>query len=227
MTSEPGLVYNIRKVEARVRAACEACGRSVDSVEVLPISKRQPSALIREASELGYSRFGENYVQEGSAKAQEFPHLDFVLTGPLQRNKARLALQSFREILSLDRPELATRLRAFAEELDLIRKVWIQVDLWGETTKQGGCAQGDLQALLDALGNDPRLPLQGFMAIPPPDRPEAFATVAQLRQEWQERLGLPLRISMGMSADLEAAIAAGSDQVRIGTAFFGSRPMGS
>lgn len=214
---------HIREVEARVRAACEACGRTTESVEILPISKRQPLAFIREASELGYSRFGENYVQEGSAKAQELPHLDFVLTGPLQRNKAKQALQSFQEIVSLDRPELATRLRQVAEDLGLVRKVWIQVDLWGEATKQGGCAEEDLQALLDSLGDDPRLPLQGFMAIPPPDQTEAFSAVARLRQEWQDRLGLPLRISMGMSADLEEAIAAGSDQVRIGTAFFGSR----
>lgn len=221
----PGLVDRIREVEARIRVACEACGRRTDSVELLPISKRQPISLIQEASELGYSRFGENYVQEGSVKALESPRLAFVLTGPLQRNKARLALESFQEILSLDRPELATRLRHFAEELELTRKVWIQVDLWGEATKLGGCPREDLQALLDALGNDPRLPLQGFMAIPPPGQPEAFSAVARLRQEWQDRLGLPLRISMGMSDDLEAAIAAGSDQVRIGTAFFGSRPI--
>ncbi len=227
MTSANGLVAHVREVEARVKAACEACGRRLDSVELLPISKRQSSALIREASDLGYSRFGENYVQEGSAKAQELPRLEFVLTGPLQRNKARLALQTFRELYSLDRPELATRLRHLADELDLVRKVWIQVDLWDEATKQGGCAPGDLQTLLDALGGDPRLPLQGFMAIPPPGRSEAFPAVARLRQEWQDRLGLPLRISMGMSDDLEAAIAAGSDQVRIGTAFFGYRPMAS
>jgi len=217
------LVGHIREVEARVGAACQACGRSAESVEILPISKRQPSGLIREASELGYSCFGENYVQEGSAKALELPHLGFVLTGPLQRNKAKLALQVFREIYSLDRPELATRLRHLAEELDLVRKVWIQVDLWGEATKLGGCPEADLQTLFDALGSDPRLPVQGFMAIPPPGQIEAFAAVANLRQEWQDRLGLPLRISLGMSDDLEQAIAAGSDQVRIGTAFFGSR----
>ena len=221
----PGLVDRIREVEARIRAACEACGRNPDSVELLPISKRQPPSLIREASLQGYSRFGENYVQEGSAKAREFPDFAFVLTGPLQRNKARLALESFQEIQSLDRPELATRLRHLAEELDLVRKVWIQVDLWGEATKLGGCPREELQALLEALGQDPRLPLQGFMAIPPPGRPEAFAEVDALRREWQESLGHPLRTSLGMSDDLEAAIASGSDQVRIGTAFFGSRPI--
>lgn len=219
-----GLANHIQEVRTRVRAACEACGRLPESVEILPISKRQPVSLIREASQLGFHCFGENYVQEGSVKALELPHLDFVLTGPLQRNKAKPALQAFQEICSLDRPELAARLRHLAEELDLVRKVWIQVDLWGEVTKMGGCPEEDLPELVAALGNDPRLPLQGFMAIPPPGMPQAFAAVTDLREAWRDRLGLPLRISMGMSDDLEAAIAAGSDQVRIGTAFFGSRP---
>jgi hypothetical protein len=218
------LLDRIREVETRVAAACEACGRAAGTVEILPISKRQPLALLREAREAGYACFGENYVQEGAGKAQECPELQFVLTGPLQRNKAKLALQTFRQILSLDRPELATRLRHLAEELDLVRGIWIQVDLWGEATKLGGCASEDLPALLDTLGGDPRLPLQGFMAIPPPGQIQAFADVDRLRKEWQDRLSRPLRVSMGMSDDLEAAVAAGSDQVRIGTAFFGYRP---
>jgi len=217
------LARRIHEVEARIRSACEACGRAPDSVELLPVSKRQPAALIREAASLGYRCFGENYVQEGSTKAQELPQLEFVLIGPLQRNKAKPALQHFHEILSLDRPELATRLRQMAEELEVTRKVWIQVDLWNEATKMGGCTQNDLPALMEALGEDPRLPLQGFMAIPPPECPQAFLEVAHLRAVWQDTLGRPLRLSLGMSDDLEEAIAAGSDQVRIGTAFFGSR----
>jgi len=213
----------IRQVEARVKAACQACGRDPNTVEILPISKYQPVELIREAAALGYSVFGENYVQEGGLKAQQLPQLGFVLTGPLQRNKAKAALQHFQGILSLDRSELAIRLRRLAEELDVVRNIWIQVDLWGEASKMGGCPREELQDLVDAIGMDSRLPLQGFMAIPPPGQPGSFAEVAQLRMEWQDRLGVPLRISMGMSGDLEEAIAAGSDQVRIGTAFFGAR----
>lgn len=217
------LARRIHEVEARIRSACEACGRPTDSVELLPVSKRQPSSLIAAAVEHGYSRFGENYVQEGSAKAVAMPQLEFVLIGPLQRNKAKPALQHFSEIMSLDRPELATRLRQLAEELDVVRKIWIQVDLWNEATKMGGCDADGLPMLIEALGEDSRLPFQGFMAIPPPERPEAFPEVARLREAWQDRLGRPLRVSMGMSDDLEIAIAAGTDQVRIGTAFFGSR----
>ncbi|MCE1229148.1 MAG: YggS family pyridoxal phosphate-dependent enzyme [Firmicutes bacterium] len=213
----------ILRLGARIRAACEAAGREISTVELLPISKRQPLERIREAAEHGFARFGENYVQEGAAKAQAAPHLAFVLTGPLQRNKAKTALQHFREVMTLDRPELATRLRSLAAELDVICPVWIQLDLWNEATKLGGCPEAGLDPLIQALGHDPRLPLQGFMVLPPPGDSQAFAAAALARARWQDRLGQPLRLSMGMSDDLEEAIQAGSDQVRIGTDFFGSR----
>ena len=133
------LPERIQKLRARIRRACEAGGRDPGQVELLPVSKRQPLALVREAAEHGFRRFGENYVQEGAQKAQEAPGLEFVLIGPLQRNKARPALEQFREIMTVDRPELAERLRHLAAEMDLQRPVWIQVDLWGEASKLGGC----------------------------------------------------------------------------------------
>ena len=217
------LAERIDRLRARIAAACQVVDRPVTAVELLPVSKRQPVELIRAAAGLGFSRFGENYVQEGGLKRREAPELQFVLIGPLQRNKARPALEDFREIMTLDRPELAERLRRLAEELDLVRPVWIQVDLWDEASKQGGCGEPDVAAVLAALGGDPRLPFQGFMAIPPPAQPGAFAALAELRERWRQRLGRGLRLSMGMSGDLELAIAAGADQLRIGTAFFGAR----
>ena len=210
-------------LQARICRACEAAKRTPDSLELLPVSKKQPLALLREAAGLGFTRFGENYVQEGADKATALPELSFVLLGPLQRNKARPALQHFAELQSLDRPELAERLRLLAAELDVVRPVWIQVDLWDEATKLGGCSEADLPALLQALDGDPRLPLRGLMAIPPPEDPRAFGQLAALRERLQQDLGQPLRLSMGMSDDFEAAIIAGSDQIRIGTAFFGER----
>jgi hypothetical protein len=216
----------IEGLRARIQRACEAAGRDPSTLELLPVSKKQPLALIREAATLGYTRFGENYVQEGADKATASPDLSFVLLGPLQRNKAKPALQSFAEIQSLDRPELAERLQRIAEEVDVVRPVWIQVDLWDEATKLGGCTKAELPALIEALGGHPRLPLKGFMAIPPPDNEAAFAQLATLRERLQQDLGQHLRLSMGMSGDLEAAIAAGSDQIRIGTAFFGERSYG-
>ena len=217
------LADRIEGLRARIHQACEAAGRDPGSVELLPVSKKQPLALIREAAALGFIRFGENYVQEGTDKAAAAPDLAFVLLGPLQRNKAKPALQHFAEIQSLDRPELVERLRHLAEALDVVRPVWIQVDLWDEATKLGGCTEADLPALLAALGGDQRLPLRGLMAIPPPENDAAFAQLATLRDRLQQDLGQPLRLSMGMSGDLEAAVKAGSDQIRIGTAFFGER----
>jgi pyridoxal phosphate enzyme (YggS family) len=217
------LADRIEALRARMTHACSLAGRDPASVELLPVSKKQPLALIQEAATLGFRRFGENYVQEGATKAEAAPELDFVLIGPLQRNKAKAALQHFREIQSLDRPDLAERLHRLAEELDVACPVWIQVDLWGETSKMGGCAETDLPALIEAVGDTPRLPLKGLMAIPPPEDTAAFSQLAALRERLQQDLGRPLRLSMGMSGDLEAAIAAGSDQIRIGTAFFGER----
>ena len=217
------LADRVHALQDRIRRACEASGRRPEDIELLPVSKRHPLTLVREAAGLGFQRFGENYVQEGCEKAQAAPELAFVLLGPLQRNKAKPALQNFAEIQSVDRPELADRLRRLAEELDLVRPVWLQVDLWDEATKLGGCSEADLPALLQALDGDPRLPLRGLMAIPPPEDPRAFGQLAALRERLQQDLGQPLRLSMGMSDDFEAAIVAGSDQVRIGTAFFGPR----
>lgn len=217
------LAERIARIRARIRQACEACGRDPETVELLPVSKFQEVALIQEAASLGFATFGENYVQEALQKIPQAPGCGFVLIGPLQRNKAKVALANFREIMTLDRPELATRLRHLAAELDLTRPVWIQVDLWGEATKIGGAGEDDLEAIFTALEADPRLPVQGFLAIPPPENSRAFLRMAELREQWQQRTGRHLRLSMGMSGDLEEAVRAGSDQVRIGTAFFGGR----
>ncbi len=217
------LADRVDGLQVRIQRACETADRDPRSIELLPVSKRQPLALIREAAQLGFNRFGENYVQEGADKATAAPELSFALLGPLQRNKAKAALQHFTEIQSLDRLDLLERLQRLAEELAVVRPVWIQVDLWDEATKLGGCTEADLPPLLAALSGDARLSLQGFMAIPPPENAGAFAQMAALRDRLQQELGQPLRLSMGMSDDLEAAVAAGSDQIRIGTAFFGER----
>lgn len=217
------LAARVARLRTRIQRACEACGREPGEVELLPVSKRQPASLVREAMELGFSRFGENYVQEGALKARDLPGAAMVLIGPLQRNKAKPALAAFQELMTVDRPELALRLRHLAAELDVVRPVWLQVDLWGEATKIGGAAGEALDAILGALEGDPRLPVRGLMAIPPPEDPEAFRAMARLREDLRQRTGLALRLSMGMSGDLEEAIRAGTDQVRIGTAFFGTR----
>jgi len=217
------LAPRIARLRNRILRACGDAGRDPAGVELLPVSKRQPLDLIREAAGLGFARFGENYVQEALQKIQAAPELQFALIGPLQRNKARSALLHFRQIMTVDRPELATRLRMLAAELDLTCTLWLQVDLWDEATKVGGAGADTLDAIFQALDGDPRLPVEGFMAIPPPEAPDAFRALADLRADWQQKAGRAFRLSMGMSGDLEEAIRAGSDQVRIGTAFFGDR----
>ena len=225
-----GFKERLEKVRARIRLAAEACGRDHSSVSLLAVSKFHPAEALREAMDCGITHFAENYVQECAAKATALLGMcaggvvaTFALIGPLQRNKAKPALQHFSELMTIDRPELASRLATLAEELAVSRDVWIQVDLWGEETKMGGCPRAGIQLVVDALKGSQRLSLKGFMAIPPYGVSSAFGELAELREDWQQRLGCRLQLSMGMSDDLEEAIRAGSDQVRVGTALFGER----
>ncbi len=207
----------------QIEQACSKCDRSPTDVELLPVSKHQSVASIREAVALGFHSFGENYVQEGAAKQLELPEQKFNLIGPLQRNKVKAALLHFAEIQTVDRVDLASRLVRMAEELHAERGVWIQLDLWDELTKAGGCPESELSAIFSELAGSSWLKVRGFMAIPPPGQESAFAQLALLRNHWQQKMGLRLRLSMGMSNDFEAAIKAGGDQIRIGTALFGER----
>jgi len=216
----------LEKVQARIRLAAHNCGRDPDSVSLLAVSKYHPIEALREAMDCGITHFAENYVQEGVSKQASLPDATFALSGSLQRNKAKSALQHFSELMTVDSPKLALRLLKLAEELDLSREIWIQVDLWGESTKLGGCPPDGIQPILDTLctqGDSKRLLLKGFMAIPPFGEISAFGELADFRETWQQRLGRRLMLSMGMSDDMEEAIKAGSDQIRVGTALFGER----
>ncbi len=217
------MIERIRILRDRIEQACSKCGRSPEDVELLPVSKHQSVDAIRKAVDLGFRSFGENYVQEGAAKHLEMPSLCFNLIGPLQRNKAKLALLHFAEIQTVDRVDLCGRLARLADELHTERGVWIQMDLWDESTKAGGCPESGLPAIFSELAASGLLKVHGFMAIPPPGQEAAFTEMALLRNRWQQKTGQRLRLSMGMSGDFEAAIKAGSDQIRIGTALFGER----
>ncbi len=222
-----GMLERIRVLRDRIAQACGHCGRDPADIELLPVSKRQSMDAVREAVAHGFHSFGENYVQEGVAKHLEMPELKFNLIGPLQRNKAKVALLHFAEIQTLDRVDLAARLVRLAEELRAQRDVWIQMNLWDEPTKAGGCPEAELPALFSELRKSTLLKVRGFMAIPPPGQESAFTELALLRERWRQKTGLPLLLSMGMSSDLEQAIEAGSDQIRIGTALFGERTLQS
>ncbi|MFK7607736.1 MULTISPECIES: YggS family pyridoxal phosphate-dependent enzyme [unclassified Pseudomonas] len=220
---------NIVEVEARIRAAALAVQRDVTSIHLLAVSKTKPAAALREAYAAGIRDFGENYLQEARAKQVELAELPLCwhFIGPIQSNKTRDIAEHFAWVHSVDRLKIAQRLsEQRPAELPPLN-ICIQVNVSGEDSKSG-CTPHDLPALAAAINALPRLKLRGLMAIPEPtdDRAAqdaAFATVRQL----QESLNMGLdTLSMGMSHDLESAIAQGATWVRIGTALFGARDYG-
>ena len=220
---------NIAEVEARIRAAALAVQRDVTSIHLLAVSKTKPAAALREAYAAGVRDFGENYLQEARAKQVELADLplSWHFIGPIQSNKTRDIAEHFAWVHSVDRLKIAQRLSEQRPANLPPLNICIQVNVSGEASKSG-CTPADLPALAAAISALPRVKLRGLMAIPEPteDRTEqdaAFATVRTL----QESLNMGLdTLSMGMSHDLESAIAQGATWVRIGTALFGSRDYG-
>ena len=220
---------NIAEVEARIRAAALAVQRDVTSIHLLAVSKTKPAAALREAYAAGIRDFGENYLQEARAKQVELADLPLCwhFIGPIQSNKTRDIAEHFAWVHSVDRLKIAQRLsEQRPAELPPLN-ICIQVNVSGEASKSG-CTPQDLPALATAINALPRLKLRGLMAIPEPteDRAAQDAAFAAVRQ-LQESLNMGLdTLSMGMSHDLESAIAQGATWVRIGTALFGARDYG-
>ncbi|MCF3192678.1 YggS family pyridoxal phosphate-dependent enzyme [Pseudomonas bubulae] len=220
---------NIARVEARIRAAALAVQRDVTSIHLLAVSKTKPAGALREAHAAGICDFGENYLQEARAKQVELADLPLCwhFIGPIQSNKTRDIAEHFAWVHSVDRLKIAQRLSE-QRPADLPPlNICIQVNVSGEASKSG-CTPTDLPALAAAISALPRLKLRGLMAIPEPteDRAEQDAAFAAVRT-LQESLNMGLdTLSMGMSHDLESAIAQGATWVRIGTALFGARDYG-
>ncbi|NNA16540.1 YggS family pyridoxal phosphate-dependent enzyme [Pseudomonas lundensis] len=217
---------NIAQVEARIRAAALAVQRDVTSVHLLAVSKTKPAAALRDAYAAGLRDFGENYLQEARAKQVELADLPLCwhFIGPIQSNKTRDIAEHFSWVHSVDRLKIAQRLSEQRPDGLPPLNICIQVNVSGEASKSG-CAPADLPALAQAISALPRLTLRGLMAIPEPtdERAEQDAAFAKVR-ELQEGLNMGLdTLSMGMSHDLESAIAQGATWVRIGTALFGAR----
>ena len=220
---------NIAQVEARIRAAAEAVQRDVTSIHLLAVSKTKPAAALREAYAAGIRDFGENYLQEARAKQVELADLPLCwhFIGPIQSNKTRDIAEHFAWVHSVDRLKIAQRLSEQRPANLPPLNICIQVNVSGEASKSG-CTPHDLPALAAAINALPRLKLRGLMAIPEPtevraEQDAAFAAVHTLQQSLN--LGLDT-LSMGMSHDLESAIAQGATWVRIGTALFGARDYG-
>ena len=224
---------NLRQTRDRIERACERFGRPVRSVTLLAVGKTFGPEALREAHAAGADRFGENYVQEGLDKIAALsdlrPAIEWHMIGPLQSNKTRAVAAQFDWVHSIDRPKIAERLSAQRPAGLAPLQVCLQVDISGEATKSG-VAPGELSALAEAVAALPRLTLRGLMAVPAPaDGFEAQRVPHRALRAWFERLrGIhgPAfdTLSIGMSADLDAAIAEGATMVRVGSAIFGARP---
>ena len=220
---------NIGQVRQRIRAAADAVQRDANSIHLLAVSKTKPAQAVREAYAAGMCDFGENYLQEALGKQAELTDLplSWHFIGPIQSNKTRAIAENFAWVHSVDRLKIAQRLSE-QRPADLAPlNICIQVNVSGEASKSG-CTPADLPALAIAISALPRLKLRGLMAIPEPteDRAAQDAAFAAVR-DLQASLNLPLdTLSMGMSHDLESAIAQGATWVRIGTALFGARDYG-
>ncbi|MDP2879999.1 MAG: YggS family pyridoxal phosphate-dependent enzyme [Azonexus sp.] len=220
---------NLQAVQARIAKAAAAAGRSPESVRLLAVSKTWPLASVIEAADAGQRAFGENYVQEGIDKIAAISgrNLEWHFIGPLQSNKSRPVAERFDWVHSIDRLKIAERLSAQRPAYLPPLQVCVQVNVSGEASKSG-CAPDDTLALCRAVAALPGLQLRGLMAIPElSDDPAAQrAPFRQVREIFDHirAAGLPLdTLSMGMSHDLEAAVAEGATIVRIGTAIFGER----
>ncbi|WP_374243408.1 YggS family pyridoxal phosphate-dependent enzyme [Zoogloea sp.] len=225
----PGLSGRLQNLVARIARAAADAGRNPAEVRLLAVSKTWPADAVREAAAAGQHAFGENYVQEGVAKVEALADLglEWHFIGPLQSNKTRPVANSFAWVHSIDRLKIAQRL---SEQRDVFLpplQVCIQVNVSGEASKSG-VSLAELPGLARAVASLPRLRLRGLMTIPEPTADVALqrSRFAALRQSMAQLRadGLDLdTLSMGMSDDLEAAIAEGSTMVRVGTAIFGSR----
>lgn len=227
----PVIAANLQAVRQRLLTAAQQAGRSPDEIELLAVSKTFPADAVRTAFASGQHAFGENYVQEGidkiTALADLRDRLHWHFIGPLQSNKTRAVAEHFDWVHSVDRLRIAQRLAAQRPAALPPLQVCIQVNISGEASKSG-VAPAEVLPLAREIARLPGLHLRGLMAIPEPStdvmaqrRPFAAlrALLATLRDD-----GLAVdTLSMGMSSDLEAAVAEGATIVRVGTAIFGAR----
>jgi len=225
------IAANIQQVHGRIARACAVAQRPVQSITLLTVSKTYSPDAVREAIAAGERRFGENYVQEGIDKIGALielrGELEWHLIGPLQSNKTRVVASQFDWVHTVDRLKIAERLSDQRPPELPPMQVCLQVNTSGEATKSG-LLPAELPAVARAVAALPRLRLRGLMAIPEPsDDPEEQRAAHRKLRELFETLradGLDLdTLSMGMTADLEAAILEGSTMVRVGTAIFGAR----
>lgn len=218
-----GIAENLKAIHHRIGIACEKAGRNPNSVYLVAVGKTHPASAMEEAILAGQRIFGENRVQEASAKWPElktrYPELSLHLIGPLQTNKVKQALSLFDVIETVDRPKLAEHLAKEKKGVSPFPHCFVQVNI-GEEPQKSGILPKDADAFIDYCLEDLKLPITGVMGIPPVDVPPHpyFSLLAEIARKHR----LP-HTSMGMSGDFETAIACGATYVRVGTAIFGVR----
>lgn len=239
MNGDPTLRENYERVLLRIDRACRAAGRRTDSVRLLAVSKTFPATKVLELASFGQRAFGENYLQEAQDKIaacrdERSTALEWHFIGPIQSNKTRPIAENFDWVHSVDRERIARRLAEQRPKRSEPLNVCIQVNVSGESSKSG-VAPADAIELARLCASLPGLRLRGLTAIPEPTEDVAlqrqrFATLRTLHAEVRGALDAAHgeitdfdTLSMGMSADLEAAVLEGATIVRIGTALFGSR----
>ncbi|MDV5194277.1 YggS family pyridoxal phosphate-dependent enzyme [Enterobacter asburiae] len=226
------IAHNLAQVRDKISAAAARCGRASEEITLLAVSKTKPASAIAEAIDAGQRAFGENYVQEGVDKIRYFQEqgntdLQWHFIGPLQSNKSRLVAEHFDWCHTIDRLRIAIRLNDQRPAEMPALNVLIQVNISDENSKSG-IALSELDALAAEVAELPRLTLRGLMAIPAHESSyeRQFAVAQQMAVAFEAlkaRYNTVDTLSLGMSDDMEAAIAAGSTMVRIGTAIFGAR----
>ena len=229
--SSATLLENLAALNRRIKDACAQSGRPRNTVKLMAVTKRFPLSVAASAVEAGLTLLGENRIQEGVEKIQTASfEARWELIGHLQSNKAQLAARHFDAVQSVDSVKLAGRLDRFATETGKKLPILLQVNT-GEDPGKFGFMTENTASALDQILELPALQVDGLMTIAPlPSTPEsakaAFEKLRDLRDRLAESTGRPLpELSMGMSGDLEAAIAAGSTCIRVGSALFGQRPV--
>ncbi len=227
--ADPAIAANLDTVRQRIALAALAAGRRPESVLLLAVGKTKPACAVRAAFDAGCRDVGENYLQEGVDKARALADLPlrWHFIGPIQANKTRAIAETFDWVHSVDRLKVAQRLSAQRPPGREPLNVCLQLNVSGEASKSGVDAE-ELDDLAAAVAALPNLRLRGLMAIPAPsvdpvEQRAAFAAVRHALERLQQRWPALDTLSMGMSADLEAAIAEGATIVRVGTDIFGAR----
>ena len=223
MTDDTAIAGNLAAVRARIAAACGAAMRDLESVTLVAVSKTHPAEAVAAALAAGHRVFGENRVQEAQAKypalKTRHPDLRLHLIGPLQTNKVKEAVALFDVIETVDRPRLGEALAKEMARQNRVLDCFIEINIGAEAQK-AGIAPDAARDFIAECRNRWKLRVQGLMCIPPEGRDPVpfFTRMADIAKE----NGLK-SLSMGMSADFEAAIACGASHVRVGTAIFGAR----